>query len=237
MKFNNIATKTIGSIVAEDFRAAEIFKNAGIDFCCGGNISVAEACAEKGIDPESIGQELDTLRKSPSGPALNFNDWDLDFLCDYIIHKHHKYIIKTIPELRFYTGKIADVHGFSHPELIDVHHLFEQVADELEQHMKKEEEVLFPAVRKAMIAVDENLRGVLDSELASLTAEHEFAGISMDRIRQITHHYEVPEDACNTYLVTLKMLEQFEDDLHIHVHLENNILFPKTLHLITKSDP
>lgn len=231
MKNSQSTENTVGQIVSNDFRAAEIFKKAGIDFCCGGNKSIADACQEKGLDPEIIESELAALAEQAPEKNNNFNEWDLGFLCDYIVNTHHKYVIKKLPELRFYTQKIASVHGNSHPELNEVELLFEGVYEELSKHLQKEEEVLFPAIRKALKESYEGIHQIIRSEISRMGKEHEFAGASMDKIRSLTLNYLVPEDACNTYLVTLKTLEQFEDDLHIHVHLENNILYPKALKL------
>lgn len=231
MKNKSFTENTIGQIVSNDFRAAEVFKKAGIDFCCGGNKSISEACYEKGLDPAVIENELAILREQVPDQINNFNEWDLDFLCDYIVNKHHKYVVKTLPVLKFYTQKIASVHGSSHPELIEVEQIFNQVADELSKHLQKEEEILFPAIKQALEGHGTAVREIIRSEISQMNEEHEFAGASVDKIRDLTLNYLVPDDACNTYLVTLKTLEQFEDDLHIHVHLENNILYPKALEL------
>jgi regulator of cell morphogenesis and NO signaling len=221
----------IGDIVADDFRTAELFKKANIDFCCGGNISLQEACLSKGIDPEKIIQELSDLSSSPDTSGRNYKEWNLDFLCDFIINSHHQYVKKTLPDLEVYTKKIASVHGEGHPELKEVSALFAQLKSELNQHLKQEEEVLFPAIKEVLKSGSEKARDLIHSEIERMNGEHEFAGGAMDRINQITQHYQLPQDACNTYQVTFKMLEQFEDDLHIHVHLENNILFKKALEL------
>jgi regulator of cell morphogenesis and NO signaling len=220
---------TIGEIVASDFRAASIFKETGIDFCCGGKQTLDQTCLEKGINSEELIKKLDRLKSVPVSSNQNFIDWDPVFLCDYIVNTHHKYVLKTLPDLTFYTQKIADVHGKNHPELITVGDLFSQINKELLQHLKNEEEVLFPAIRKIFSSDIENAAPVIKSEIQRLSGEHEFAGGAMDRINLITSGYEVPADGCNTYNVTFRLLAEFEDDLHIHVHLENNILFPKAL--------
>jgi regulator of cell morphogenesis and NO signaling len=222
---------TIGEIVANDFRAASIFKEAGIDFCCGGNKSITDACKEKGADKSQLIQQLETLSQTPVSGAMNFKEWDLSFLSDYIVNTHHKFVLKNLPELVFYTQRIANVHGDHHPELIEVASLFSKINDELLQHLKNEEEVLFPAIKEAEKNASALVKATIVSEITRMQGEHEFAGSAMDRINVLTHNYLIPEDACNTYRVSLKMLEQFEDDLHIHVHLENNILYPKALKL------
>ena len=222
---------TIGEIVANDFRAASLFKEAGIDFCCGGNKSLSAACKEKGTDVSQLIQQLDTLAQTPVSSALNFKEWDLSFLSDYIVNTHHKFVLKNLPELVFYTQKIANVHGDHHPELIEVASLFTRINEELLQHLKNEEEILFPAIKEAEKNSSSQVKETIVSEITRMQDEHEFAGGAMDKINVLTNNYFIPEDACNTYRVSLKLLEQFEDDLHIHVHLENNILYPKALKL------
>ena len=160
---------------------------------------------------------------------MNFKNWDAGFLSDYIVNTHHKFVVKNLPDLVFYTQKIANVHGGHHPELIEVADLFAKINDELLQHLKNEEEVLFPAIKEAVQANSAKAKQTIKSEIERMLGEHEFAGGAMDKINVITKGYQVPDDGCNTYRVAFKLLEQFEDDLHTHVHLENNILFPKAL--------
>lgn len=229
-----IDTLSIGNIVADDFRAAEIFKNAGIDFCCGGKKTLEQACAEKGISSASLAGEIMQLADSEVSPAQNFNEWKLDFLCDYIMNTHHKYVLKTLPSLSSYTQKVASVHGMHHPELIEVATIFEMIRTELLQHLRNEEEVLFPAIREAMATDSADAKDTIISEITRMDAEHEAAGGAMDKINVITKGYQIPADACNTYSVAFKLLHQFEDDLHTHVHLENNILYLKAIKLAKK---
>jgi regulator of cell morphogenesis and NO signaling len=220
---------TVGEIVANDFRAASIFKEAGIDFCCGGHKFLSEACREKGSDQTLILEQLGLLSQTPLDYAINFKEWELGFLSDYIMNTHHKFVLKNLPELLFYTQKIADVHGNNHPELLEVAELFAKINKELLQHLKNEEEVLFPAIKTAEISATHLVKSIIISEVTRMQGEHEYAGGAMDKINVLTKNYLIPADACNTYRVSLKLLEQFEDDLHIHVHLENNILYPKAL--------
>jgi regulator of cell morphogenesis and NO signaling len=220
---------TIGEIVANDFRAAEVFKAAGIDFCCGGKKSIEDTCNEKNIDKTELTEKLKRLESAPNTTTHNFKEWDPAFLCDYIVNTHHKFVLKSLPDLVFYTEKIATVHGTGHPELKEVTDLFSQINRELFQHLKNEEEVLFPAIKEAGKSGSENAKAIIRSEIKRLSGEHEFAGGAMDKINAITGNYMVPADGCNTYKVAFQLLSQFEDDLHVHVHLENNILFPKSL--------
>lgn len=220
---------SIGEVVALDFRAASVFKEAGIDFCCGGKMSIEEACKEKGIDQDEINKKLADLKSVPRDTLHNFNEWDLGFLCDYIVNTHHKFVLKSLPDLVFYTEKITSVHAERHPELSEVAELFSAINRELLQHMKNEEEVFFPAVKEFLKSGSTDSRLTIAAQISKLSQEHEFAGGAMDRINSITRNYDVPADGCNTYHVTFRLLKQFEDDLHVHVHLENNILFTKAL--------
>lgn len=220
----------LGAIVTEDFRAASILKEAGIDFCCGGAKSLNTACREKDIPVEDIVARLQELENTPSSPHLNYKDWEPGFLADYIVNTHHSYVKKMLPELEFYTVKIAGVHGNNHPELTQVAAMFRKIMAELSPHMQQEEQTLFPAIR-ALIAGDGEKRRVIRDEISRMKGEHEFAGSTMDLIRQLTLDYTVPADGCQTYRLTFQLLEAFEDDLHTHVHLENNILFPAALNL------
>lgn len=223
---------TVGEIVALDFRAASVFKEAGIDFCCGGNKSVEVSCSEIGIDKELLLSKLELLKSSAVNKSQNYIDWSPEFLCDYIINTHHKYVLKTLPDLVKYTQKLAVVHGSNHAELIEVANLFGQINKELLQHLKNEEEVFFPSIKTFISTGSRESKAIMKSEMARLKEEHEFAGGAMDKIRVITDKYKVPADGCNTYRVGFKLLEEFEDDLHVHVHLENNVLFPKLYELI-----
>ncbi len=227
----NTSEISIGEIVALDFRAASIFKESGIDFCCGGKKSLMEACHEKNIKPETIEIQLKKLEAEALDPAHNFNEWELGFLSDYIMNTHHKYVLKSLPDLLFYTQKIASVHGEHHPELIAVAQSFAKIHDELLLHLDNEEKVLFPAIREVIRTQAFQAKAVIISEIERMQGEHEFAGGEMDRINVMTAGYFLPEGACATYALTFKLLQQFEDDLHIHVHLENNILYPKALKL------
>jgi regulator of cell morphogenesis and NO signaling len=228
---NSYENAMLGELVTDDFRIAEVFKHAGIDFCCGGKKTLAQACREKNVDLKSLEEEIRAIGQAPALSNVNFKDWDPGFLADYIINTHHKYVLKTLPDLVYYTRKIASVHGSQHPELIEVAKLFEETGRELQQHLQKEEEVLFPAIRSAIQHSTVELQSVISSEIERMSGEHEFAGGAMDKINELTSGYLVPEDGCNSYQVAFKMLRQFEDDLHIHVHLENNILYPKALKL------
>ncbi len=229
-------TKTIGEIVADDFRTAAIFKKHGIDFCCKGSRSIEEACTPKKIDPENIYR---ALAEQPSGNNgdIDFQSWPLDLLADYVEKTHHRYVEDKTPILLQFLDKLCKVHGDRHPELFEINRLFQESAQDLAAHMKKEELILFPFIRKMTEAkrTGEPLRqpqfGTVENPVAMMKHEHTVEGERFEKIAQITDGYIPPADACNTYRVTFAMLEDFENDLHRHIHLENNILFPKAIDL------
>lgn len=228
--------ETIGQIAVKDLRKAEVFKKYGIDFCCGGKKTVREVCREKGIDATKVEQELQQVSKESKTDNNAYNEWDLDFLADYIVNTHHRYVRKYLPELKGYALKVAQVHGDRHPELLEIQKLVETINEELNEHMVSEENILFPYVKKIVNARKNSLP--LDKENKSLASlieelekEHDYVGRCLDKIRELSNGYAIPDDACASYKLMYKMIQEFEDDLHIHIHLENNILFPKAVEL------
>ncbi|HET8828342.1 MAG TPA: iron-sulfur cluster repair di-iron protein, partial [Pelobium sp.] len=224
--------ETLGEIAVKDLRKAEVFKKYGIDFCCGGKKTVREVCSEKGLDFDKVEQELQQIDKAPVTRGVPYDDWAIDFLADYIVNTHHSYVKKSLPDLLAYTSKIMQVHGHTHPELTEVSDLTKSIATELTEHMIDEEKVLFPYV-KELIKADKNT--VLNHDkiatIAEMEKEHDTVGRMLERIRLITNDYTLPADSCASYALTFKLLQEFEDDLFLHIHLENNILFPKMVKL------
>ena len=229
--------ETLGQIAAKDFHKAQVFKKYGLDFCCGGKKTVRQACDEKGLDIIQIENELREADKKPASRPLPYGDWSLDFLADYIVNTHHSYIRKHLPELRIYARKVMKVHGNRHPELLPIYNLVEEVNTEIMAHMIKEERVLFPYIKTlAMANNDKQLSYTLPFETVQIPInmmemEHELVGENLAQIRKLSGNYTLPEDACASYSLLYSMLDEFEDDLHLHIHLENNILFPKALEL------
>lgn len=231
--------KTIGEIVADDFRSAAVFKKYGIDFCCKGNRSIEDACEAKKINPEDIYRDLENVA-STTGQNTDFTSWPLDLLADYVEKVHHRYIGEKTPALLQFLNKIAKVHGGRHPELFEVYELFEESAKDLAAHLKKEELILFPFIRKMVNAEREGSAleaphfGTVENPVEMMKDEHSAEGERFEKIAKLTNGYTTPEDACSTYNVAFRMLEEFENDLHKHIHLENNILFPKAIELEKK---
>lgn len=229
--------ETLGQIAAKDLSKAQIFKKYGLDFCCGGKKTVKEACAEKGLDVTQIEHELRQAEKIPASRPLPYNEWSLDFLADYIINTHHTYVRKNLPDIRAYAEKVMRVHGKNHPELMGIFPLVEAVNNELTSHMAKEEKILFPFIKKLVAAknssqpeVTSNF-GTVQNPIQMMEMEHELAGNHLAEIRTLANNYKLPDDACASYSLLYRMLDEFEDDLHLHIHLENNILFPKAIQL------
>ncbi|MEQ8812187.1 MAG: iron-sulfur cluster repair di-iron protein [Imperialibacter sp.] len=234
---NNLLDKTIGEIVAEDYRTAEVFGNHGIDFCCKGNRSIQEACTKANIDQAKLTAEVEVILNKGETASYDYQSWPLDKLADHIEQKHHHYVEEKMPVLKQYLEKLCQVHGKSHPELFEITRLFTASAGELAMHMKKEEFILFPFVRK-MERVKKNGEKIthaqfdtVESPVKMMMEEHETEGDRFQQISDLSNHYSLPDDACNTYRVTYAMLKEFEEDLHLHIHLENNILFPKSIAL------
>lgn len=233
----NLRNKSVGEIVKLDFRAADIFSNYGIDFCCGGKISVTEACANAGADESSVIGALENLKNQTGSAVHDFDSWNIGFLADYIQNTHHQYVSKAIPAILPLAQKVATVHGENHSEVVQINELFQDLANELLQHMQKEEVILFPYIKKLMAEKstgkcdDPACFGSIGSPISVMEQEHENAGLILKELFRLSNGYTPPEDACNTYRVLFGKLKEFEDDLHRHIHLENNILFPKAIEM------
>ncbi len=229
--------RTIGEIVAEDFRTAAVFSKNKMDFCCGGHKTVKEVCDNKKIDAESLTLELNQVLSSKNEGAIDFKQWPLDLLVSYIEKTHHRYVQEKSPVILQFLNKLCSVHGGRHPELYEINELFTGCAEELAHHMQKEEMILFPFIEKMQHAKSNGLPlekpgfGTVNNPITMMMHEHETEGKRLERIAELTDGYTPPEDACNTYKVTFAMLEEFEQDLHKHIHLENNILFQKAIAL------
>ena len=224
---------TVRELVTIDYRTAEVFERFGVDFCCHGCQTVGEGCEQAGVETPAVIAALDAVLESPDPGAPRFNNWDVARLVDHIVGTHHAYVRDALPRLVAHSRKIADVHGSRHPELTRVATLVQGVADEMTSHMMKEEHILFPYMTSMARAAEQGVRapmapfGTVRNPIRMMEAEHESAGHAMAEIRSLTDGFRPPADACGTYAVCLQELEAFEHDLHAHVHLENNILFPK----------
>ncbi|TWO32225.1 iron-sulfur cluster repair di-iron protein [Seonamhaeicola sediminis] len=232
---NSIKNKTVAEVVAENIKTAHVFKKHGIDFCCGGGITIEKACEKKELDYEILKNELLQVDAAPK--AYDYNSWDLGFLIDHIINVHHSYVEESIPLILQYSNRVAEVHGHHYTEVIKINQLFTEVANELAAHLKKEELVLFPYIKKLLRLKEEGAAlgtppfGTVNNPIQMMEEEHESAGDIFKTIAQLTNNYTPPEGACNTFRALYAKLEEFEQDLHQHIHLENNILHTKAKQL------
>lgn len=229
--------KHIGQFVAEDFRTAAVFSSYGIDFCCKGERSVEEVCKKNNIEVDELLEKLHDAQSSTSQQSIDYKSWPLDLLAEYVEKKHHRYVEEKTPVLRQFLDKLCKVHGQRHPELLEITTLFIGCANDMAAHMKKEELILFPFIKRMVKAqlegtsIESPQFETVENPIALMKHDHEAEGDRFRKIVELTNNYTPPADACNTYKVTFAMLEEFEKDLHLHIHLENNILFPEAIKL------
>ncbi|MFC4099338.1 iron-sulfur cluster repair di-iron protein [Paenibacillus xanthanilyticus] len=220
----------VGDIVSVYSQASNVFKTYGIDFCCGGQVTVAEAAVKRKLDEEELLARLNQActEPRPSWPL----DWQQDDrkltkLMAHITRNHHDFLREELPVLRDFVNKVARVHGDDHPELLTLQRLYHQLAEELLAHLDKEEQLLFPAIRNAETEGSESALTVARELLDTLELEHDGAGDLLRRMREVTRDYELPPSACRTYSLAFRKLEELEEDMFTHIHLENNLLFPQ----------
>lgn len=227
------AETKVGDLVTLLPASSSLMKQFKIDFCCGGNRPVGEVLQERQIEPALFFDELKVVLEKQANrqeSGLQFSAMRSSTLIDYIIDVHHAYLRNVLPELYAFTQKVGLVHGPRHPELYEVAGEFKRLKDELEEHLKHEEELTFPLIKKYETnATEQNLAAVVNT-IDALENEHESAGDILKHIRNITNDYALPSDACKTYQLTFMKLEELENDLFQHIHLENNILFPRFQH-------
>lgn len=234
----NISPNSIvREVVKYNFKTAPVFQANNIDYCCGGNKAISDACKEVGINPEQLIKQLEILVAQKDPDSEYINNLGLDELCNYIVKRHHEYVRRSIPVLKKNLEKICQVHGEHHPELFEIKELFAGSAGALTMHMQKEEIMLFPFIQQLESAKKANSLlpkapfGSVSNPIGMMVAEHQNEGERFVEISRLSKNYQLPEDACTTYEVTFKQLRDFENDLHRHIHLENNVLFPKAIEL------
>jgi regulator of cell morphogenesis and NO signaling len=218
--------KTVGQLVAERPGRARVFEEFDIDYCCGGKRTLGEACVRRGVDPKLVVQRLEAVDAGPDEPERNWDDASISELCDHIVETHHEFLRRELPRLSYLIQKIARVHGERHPELLELLATYQPFARDLGRHMDKEEQVLFPFMKRLAreeIAPSPAILG----PMRMMEAEHDEAGIALADMRRITNGFRAPADACNTYRAAFAGLHELEQDMHRHVHLENNVLFPR----------
>lgn len=226
---------TVGDIAAKDQRKAEVFRKMGIDYCCGGNKTLKEASAEAGIPEARLEAALKQAETTaPTGPMHDYDQWDIGFLADYIVNIHHRYIRDNAGNIEGLALKVADRHGDKHPELRVLSNRVSIFMDDMLHHMAKEEQVLFPRIKQLAATKMPTAgmpAGLISNAVKMMEQEHATSGDDLRFFREITHDYSLPADACNSYTHLFEKMKEFENDLIHHLHLENNILFPKAVKL------
>jgi regulator of cell morphogenesis and NO signaling len=231
---NQLASQTLAQIVTGNHRTAAVFEKYHLDFCCKGKRSLQQACTEQSISVDELLDELETV-STTSQASFPFDKLSLSLLTEHIVSSHHAYVKKELPQLLAYAEKVVSKHGQRHPELLKIFETTAAIKEEMEIHMRKEEQILFPRINELeKISQQENGKyklniSYLQSPITVMEQEHDHAGSLLAEIRQLTNNYTPPQDACTTYKLLYAGLQAFESDLHQHVHLENNILFPKTI--------
>ena len=234
---NDLMQKSLAEIVKEDHRAATVFEKYHLDFCCKGKRSLQQACEEGHLSAREIADALAESNLSGGGKAtLEFVQLPLSQLVSYIVGTHHDYVKKEMPQIIAWLQRVVSKHGERHPEMRKVTAIFEALVEEMTAHMQKEELILFPLIIDAegrSLAGKSNHLNItyLKAPIDMMEQEHDHAGHLLNEIRELTNSYTPPGDACTTYRLVIAALHAFEADLHQHVHLENNILFPKSLNL------
>ncbi len=229
----------VGDLVKINFKIAQVFDKNNIDYCCGGGMTIEEACKMNGTDFEKILPELKQVSGQQDADSEYINSLNASELCDYIEKRHHSYVNRNLNFIKEKLKKLCDVHGMNHYELFEIKEEFDEAAGNLTVHMKKEELILFPYIRKMVqFEKEEKIRhdefGGITQSINLMNAEHDTEGERFKKISSLSNRYQCPPDGCNTYNITFKTLQEFENDLHKHIHLENNILFPMALKLENK---
>ncbi len=225
------STDLVGDIVAHAPGLARIFERYRIDYCCGGQRALADACSAAGVDVDELRGELEEAAQEASADGTDITGMTLTGLADHIEATHHAYLRRELPRLRGLCDKVAGAHGDRDPRLAEVRHVVHGLADELEQHMRKEELILFPMVRQ-LDEADGPVAfhcGSLANPVRQMESEHDGAGAALERLRLLTEGFAVPAWGCNTYRAAMAAMEELEADLHRHIHKENNVLFPRAL--------
>ena len=225
---------TLAQIVNNNHKAANVFEKYHLDFCCKGKRTLMQACTEQQVPLTEVTTDLEDVLKSTE-TSVEYEKMTLTQLSEYIVQTHHSYVKKELPLIYAYLQKVSSKHGERHPELYKIFEIFAAVKEEMEGHMKKEELILFPRIKelqklteqkKATLQINLNY---LQSPITMMEQEHDHAGGLLKEIRILSNDYNPPVDACTTYRLSFAVLQAFELDLHQHVHLENNILFPKII--------
>lgn len=221
-------SRTVGEYVTARPSRSRVFERFGIDYCCGGKKPLAQACQERNVPLDQVLAALAESDAASDGPEIDWSTRPMSELCDHIIERHHDYLRRELPRLDFMLRKVLRAHGQRHPWVEEALRVFTAFRDELTSHMHKEEEILFPMIRKLEAA--ETMPafhcGSISAPISVMEMEHDDAGSALEHLRELSNQYTPPEGACNTFRAVLAGLQELETDMHAHVHKENSILFP-----------
>lgn len=234
-----IAEKSVRELAIEKPGAVRVFEKLGIDYCCGGKVSLEHACRTASLSLDGVLASLKVAEQSAQqiGTRSDWHGEPLAALISHIVSTHHKYTREEVARLGPLFKKVCSVHGNNHPELLPLQGTFAELAQELTAHMMKEEMILFPHIRRMEEAVNQEADlhsspfGSVQNPVAMMEHEHDSAGDALRQLRAASHGYVAPPDACLSFRALYKALAEFETDLHQHIHLENNILFPRAVAL------
>lgn len=233
----NISTQTLASIVSKSSASVPVLEKYSLDFCCNGKRTLEEACNSKGLSVNEIAAELTAQMQPKAANQLPFEEMTAEQMISYILIHHHFYVKQSMPQIVFHVEKVANKHGDRFPYMIEVLELFREIQEEMTAHMHKEEVILFPRIKELELLIsqgdqNEAARIAIAGPISVMMAEHDHAGNLLYKIRELTNNYEAPDGACTTFKVSLNELKEFEEDLHKHVHLENNHLFIKAMDMM-----
>jgi regulator of cell morphogenesis and NO signaling len=233
--------ETVGAIVSQKPGLARVFEELGIDYCCGGKVHLKDVCAEQSLDLTTVQQKLtEGLQQLDANPVdVDAAAMSLTDLVDHIVSTHHTYLKAELPRLVAMAEKVASVHGDHDARLREVNDTFGGLAAELSSHMMKEENILFPMIRQLEVGVADAAGhcGSISAPINQMESEHAMAGAALASLQKLTDNHTPPEWACNTYRALLDGLLRFEQDLHRHIHKENNVLFPRAIELEKECSP
>ena len=227
--------KTVRELAIEYPQATRVFETLGIDYCCGGGKSLEEACAAQKLAVADVLATLELQAEAGAKPASEWQTGSLAELIAHIVGKHHAYVKTEVPRLEQLLAKVCSVHGQNHPELNTIRETFAGLGQELSMHLMKEENILFPYIvemetaRTSLRAVRPPMFGTVRNPVQMMIMEHDSAGDALRSIRQLSSGFTAPDDACISFRTLYNALQEFEADLHQHIHLENNILFPRAV--------
>lgn len=237
VKKKTLIDRSLSEVISKDFRNAKVLEEFGLKFCCNAELTIKQACKEKGIDYNELIHEIEKNENSVETlwPNTRFNEWNLDFLIDYIIVNHHEYVRQTSHIIFQQINRLANLHSKEFPEMLQITNIFEKMHHELEQHTIKEEKILFPYIKRMVKCnqigkpIEKTIFRTIKNPIRQMLKEHEDSDHYMEQIRELSNNFNTKTSTNFSHINAYKLLKEFYIDLHQHCHLENNVLFPKAI--------